>query len=135
MYDHIVIPVEIAEAETYQHAAKIAAALSNEAAKITLLHVVEPIPTYVTTYIPPEIQTESRDAAKQGLSDMAKTLGIENTALVLGSAGRSIVDWAEENDADCIVIKSHKPEFSDYFLGSTAAWVVRHAKTNVHVLR
>lgn len=135
MYKHIVIPVEIGAAEAYENAAKAASTLLNEGGKVTLLHVIEPIPTYVTTYIPPELPAKSREEAKQNLQDMANGLGTENTALLFGSAGRGIVDWASENDADCIVIKSHKPELSDIVLGSTAAWVVRHASTNVHVLR
>ncbi|WP_170501927.1 universal stress protein, partial [Ruegeria atlantica] len=36
---------------------------------------------------------------------------------------------------DCIVLASHKPGMKDFFLGSTAALVVRHARCSVHVLR
>ena len=135
MYKHIVVPVEIGEAKTYEDAVKAASTLLTEGGKITLLHVIEPVPTYVTTYIPPDITVKSKAAVKEQLLDMAKTLDIANTALIFGSAGRGIVDWTGENDADCIVVKSHKPEFTDLFLGSTAAWVGRHAPTSVHVLR
>ena len=37
--------------------------------------------------------------------------------------------------ADLIIIASHKPGFQDYFLGSTAAKVVRHAPCSVLVVR
>ncbi len=135
MYKHILVPVEIGEAKAYEDAKSVAAELLDDGGKITLFHSIEPIPTYVTTYIPPEISTRSKDEAQQQLEKMAGALETDNTALAYGSAGRSIVDWADKNDADCVIIKSHKPEFSDLFLGSTAAWVVRHAQTNVHVLR
>ena len=135
MFNHIVVPVEIGEAKAYENAVKAASTLLSGAGKVTLLHAIEPIPTYVTTYIPPEIPTESRQEALKRLKEMANELDIENTELVSGSAGRTIVDWADRNTADCIVITSHKPEFSDFILGSTAAWVVRHAKSNVLVLR
>ena len=55
--------------------------------------------------------------------------------VVEGHAGRSIVDYAEKNGVDLIVIASHRPGLQDFFLGSTAARVVRHAQCCVHVLR
>ena len=135
MYKHIVVPVEIGEAKTYEDAVRAASTLLAEGGKVTLLHVIEPVPTYVSTYIPPDISVKSKEVVKEQLQEMAKGLDIANTALIFGSAGRGIVDWTTENDADCIVVKSHKPEFTDLFLGSTAAWVVRHAPTSVHVMR
>ncbi len=55
--------------------------------------------------------------------------------LVKGHSARTIIDYANEHDIDCIVIGSHKPGLSDYFLGSTASRVVRHAPCAVHVQR
>ena len=52
-----------------------------------------------------------------------------------GPTGRSITNWADETGVDCIVIPSHRPVMSDILLGSTAAWVVRHAHCAVHVIR
>lgn len=95
MYKHIVIPVEIATAQSYEDAAAAASALLTAGGKVTLLHAIEPIPTYVSTYVPPELSMRSRDEAKAQLQEMAHELGTENTALVFGSAGRSIVDWAK----------------------------------------
>ena len=135
MYQNIVIPVEIGEAKSYEDAARVAAELLDVGGKVTLFHAIEPIPTYVTTYIPPEVTTRSKQEATQKLEAMAADLKIDESALAYGSAGRTIVDWADQNEVDCVIIKSHKPEFSDLFLGSTAAWVVRHTQTHVHVLR
>lgn len=135
MYQHILLPVEIGGPEDYNHAYEVASGLLKDGGKITLLNAIEPVPTYVTTYVPPDFQTKSRTAIQKDLDELAAQLGTVNTALVLGSAGRTIVDWAEDNEVDCIVMASHRPVFSDLFLGSTAAWVVRHAKTSVHVLR
>jgi nucleotide-binding universal stress UspA family protein len=55
--------------------------------------------------------------------------------VIEGHSGRSILDHAAENDVDCIIIASHRPGMQDYFLGSTAAQVVRHATCAVHVVR
>lgn len=135
MYQKILIPVEIGDAEAYRNATDVAATLVDAGGSVTLFHAIEPIPTYVETYVPPDIQVKSREGVKQELEEMSTALGVDKTEFVFGSAGRSIVDWAQENDADCILVSSHKPGFSDIFLGSTAAWVVRHAQTNVFVLR
>lgn len=135
MFKHILVPVEIGEAKAYANATKAASALLNDGGKVTLMHAIEPIPTYVESYIPPDFSIKSRAEVKTQVESMAQELGVKNSAIVFGSAGRSIVDWAEQNGADCIVIVSHKPEFSDFFLGSTAAWIARHAQTNIMVLR
>ena len=55
--------------------------------------------------------------------------------VVDGHSARTILDYAEEHGVDCIVMASHRPDITDYFLGSTAARVVRHAACAVHVLR
>ena len=70
-----------------------------------------------------------------GLSeDMAGADDVD-IAVVSGHAGRTILDFAGEQGIDCIVMNSHRPDLTDYFLGSTAARVVRHARCAVHVLR
>lgn len=135
MYNHILLPVEIAGPEDYNRAYEVASVLLADGGKITILTAFEPVPTYVTTYIPPDFEAESRVGVQEKLDALAARLGNSNTAMVFGSAGRSIVDWADANNVDCIVMASHSPVFSDLFLGSTAALVVRHAKTSVHVLR
>ncbi|MGR3493467.1 MAG: universal stress protein [Shimia sp.] len=55
--------------------------------------------------------------------------------LVEGHVARDILSVAESEGADLIIMGSHAPGLSDYFLGSTAARVVRHAPCAVHVYR
>ncbi|MBT8474881.1 MAG: universal stress protein, partial [Alphaproteobacteria bacterium] len=47
----------------------------------------------------------------------------------------TITEYADSHGCDCIIIMSHQPGLQDYFLGSTAARVVRHAHCAVHVMR
>lgn len=135
MYKHVLIPVELHTDTDYGRTLRIAKMLSLPDGKITLLHVVEPIPVYAQSYIVPDFEDRSLTGAREELAKLAKELAVENTAVELGSAGRSIVDWADKNDADCIVISSHKPGLSNLFLGSTATWVVKHSPLALHVLR
>ncbi|MGI9464424.1 MAG: universal stress protein, partial [Aestuariivirgaceae bacterium] len=52
-----------------------------------------------------------------------------------GRPHHALVSLADEIDADLILIGSHDPGLQDYFLGSTASSVVRHAKCSVLVDR
>jgi nucleotide-binding universal stress UspA family protein len=52
-----------------------------------------------------------------------------------GHSYKTILEVAEEKQVDLIIIASHRPGLQDYFLGSTAAKVVRHARCSVLVMR
>ena len=103
---------------------------------LELLHVMEEVPSYASTYLPAELAQQHQNEAMSHLQQMAKDVEAScDVAVIHGHASSSIMDFAARKGADCIVIASHKPGFEDYFLGSTAARVVRHAKCAVHVLR
>ncbi|MEM9435165.1 MAG: universal stress protein [Pseudomonadota bacterium] len=135
MYSHILIPVLLNGRTDVKHAKSVAETLLAKGGKITVLHVVETIPPYLERHLTPAIHVETQTWAKKKLAEVAAEMGVNDTVLLDGPPGRNIVNWAQENSADCIVIDSHQPAFSDLFLGSVAAWVVRHATTSVHVLR
>jgi nucleotide-binding universal stress UspA family protein len=48
---------------------------------------------------------------------------------------QEILKTAEAIQADLIVMGSHRPELSDYLLGSNTEKVVRHARCSVMVVR
>ncbi len=134
MYSKILVPVAPNQRPNTLDALKIAEKLKDEGGQIIALSVVEPIPTYAEVQIPESALRLTRDGVLEGLQ--ASLGGIEAEAVVeIGHAGRSILDYAEANGVDCIVIASHDPGLQDYFLGGTAARVVRHAHCAVHVVR
>lgn len=135
MYNHILIPAQLDDSRDMKPAVDAAKVLLVEGGRITFLHALEPLPSSVGTYLPEGYPKETRAALRKQLEETAGVISGAQTALVDGSAGRTITNWAEENAVDCIVIPSHQPRFSDVFLGSTAAWVVRHAGCAVHVVR
>ncbi len=56
--------------------------------------------------------------------------------LTSGHAGESIVSFAEENESDLIIIgDSGHGRLHDFFLGSTAKYVLRHAPCSVWISR
>lgn len=135
MYTNILIPVSFDEERDVGAAVKVAQELASEGARMTFIHVLETIPAYVSEVIPPETFTARKEAAEERLRSVSHGVSNAHGVIVEGGAGRAITQWARENGADCIVIPSHRPSVSDIFLGSTAAWVVRHADCAVHVLR
>ncbi len=135
MYNHVVVPVSFDEDRDAAGAMEIAAAVRAEGGRVSLLHVIEQIPAYATSYLPSHYLVDRHDAIQAELDKLAKDLPDATGVVVDGHSGRTILDWSSDNGADCIVIASHRPGMQDLLLGSTAHYVVRHAKCSVHVVR
>lgn len=135
MYNNIVIPVSFEEGKDTKAAADVAKALANPNARITFLHITESVPSYVSEYIPPDAWDARKKEAIRLINEHAASIDGAEGIVVDGYSGRTITDWAKDHGADLIIIASHQPAMSDIFLGSTAAWVVRHADCPVHVIR
>ncbi|HBZ45096.1 MAG TPA: universal stress protein [Maritimibacter sp.] len=135
MYKHVLVPIAFDESRDSKGALEIAHAIAEEGAKITALHVVEEIPSYVAQYLPEGQMAQNLTDIERTLSEKIATDADVEVKVIEGHAGHSIVEYARDNGCDCIVIASHRPGFQDIFLGSTAARVVRHAKCAVHVVR
>ena len=135
MYKNILVPVALDKDHDTQASFEAARLLANANAEFTVLHVQEPIPAYVASQIPEEVLANTRKELQESLHRNAAELSGAKARLVSGSAGRAIVDFANENDIDCIVLASHKPGIENIFIGSTANRVVHHANCSVHVIR
>lgn len=135
MYAHVLIPVSFDTERDSAGTLAVARLLANEDGHISLLHVIEQVPAYATSYLPAGYQNETRKTLQARLSEMADTLPNASAHVIEGHSARTILDWAERNTPDCIVIASHRPGMQDLLLGSTAAKIVRHATCSVHVIR
>ncbi|EAQ15036.1 MULTISPECIES: universal stress protein [Maritimibacter] len=135
MYKNILVPITFDETRDSKTALEIAHAISEDGAKITALHVVEEIPSYVAQYLPEGQMAHNVQDIEATLAEKIKDEVGVDVVVIEGHAGHTIVDYAAKNGVDCIVVASHRPGFQDYFLGSTAARVVRHAPCSVHVVR
>lgn len=135
MYKNVLVPISFEEDRDAAGAIDAARLLAGSDGHITLIHVMEQIPSYAITYIPNEYLRESHKTVEIELKEMAAQLPNATGLLVDGHSGRTILDWADANNVDCIVIASHRPGMQDLLLGSTAAQVVRHANCAVHVIR
>ena len=133
MFKHILIPIAPGHGADYAEASAAARKLLTSDGKISALSVVEEIPAYIGVHMPEGINEQNLNDV---LSDLKQSLDDDVTAhTVEGHSAQTILTWAKKNDVDCIIVSSHRPGFSDYFIGSTAARVVRHAQCAVVVLR
>ena len=136
MYKSILLPIDLSEMERGRSMIDVARKLSGKDARIRLLNVSADVPAFVAAQVPQEVFKTAMSAARETLEDLIAAAGIKADAEVRsGKPGSTILTSADECGADLIIIGSHKPGLEDYFLGSTAARVVRHAKCSVLVMR
>ena len=134
MYKTILVPVDLAHADLGAQMLAMSRTIAGPEARIVLLNVIEAVPGYVAAQLPEGLLEEQQKHATEALAKLAGDSGAE-TVVRTGHASTTILDSAEELGADLIVIASHHPGLQDYFLGSTAARVVRHADCAVLVHR
>ena len=139
MFETILVPVDVSHLDGARQALSLARDIAkSRGGKIVLLNVIEAIPNYVAAEIPAEIFATADDKAREEMASFAKSEGLGDDAEVVvlhGHASRDILDFAHKRKADMIVMSSHDPGIADYFLGSTASHVVRHAHCSVLVVR
>lgn len=136
MFKTILVPVDLAHSEVAGQMINIARQVGGADAKIHVTHIVNEIPSYAAVEISGELLARTQKIAEDELAKVVKANNIKTAPdMRHGSPGNGILDAADELNADLIIIASHKPGLSDYFLGSTAARVVRHAQCPVLVMR
>ena len=137
MYNTILIPIDMAHEEKAKAMIDAAKTQANDGARFILLNVIDAVPSWATTYMPDnDILAQHRKTAHDELEAIAGANSITAEIKVrIGHSYNTILEVADEESAELVIIGSHHPGISDYFLGSTAAKVVRHAKCSVYVIR
>jgi len=136
MYRSIIVAIDISHGELGRGLLEKAVQLLDTGGQIRLLHVLEEIPSYIAAEMPTDLSTKRSAEARVELKSLAQAMNLTAEVEVrMGAASGQILQCAEDNDADLIIIASHRPGLSDYFIGSTAARVVRHAQCSVLISR
>lgn len=136
MYSNILVPIDLAHGDIGEHILKLARHVGGPDAKITVLTVMDDIPAFIAAQIPDEVVATHHADVRDSLAALVDAA--EGTAMITirkGSPGTVILDEAKKIGADAIFLGSHRPDYSDYLIGSTAARVVRHAQCSVVVDR
>ncbi len=136
MYQTILIPIDLGNTAKVNSLIEHTSTHNSSDARIILLNVVENIPSWAAVELPRGIQDKSVQSSLEKLKNLAASSSVEVEVEVrVGPPYQTILDVAEEKSADLIIVASHQPKHQKYFLGSTAAKVVRHATCSVLVVR
>ncbi len=137
MYPRIIVAVDLDHLDQAKALLKRAMQLLDAGGEIRLIHVLEDAPGYIAASLPADLAEKRRaEAAVELRALIDPALGLRITHDVRrGAASGQILQAASDSDADLIMIASHKPGLRDYFIGSTAARVIRHASCSVLVER
>jgi len=136
MYKKIIVPVEMGQLEKGEKILAKARTLLDTGGEIVLMSVAEMVPAYVAVELPADLVDQSVRETEVKLAEMnAKLDAGARIKVVIGSPARDILNIAEEEHADLIIIGSHRPDFYNYLIGATADRVVRHATCSVLVDR
>jgi nucleotide-binding universal stress UspA family protein len=134
MYKTILVPIDLSHPEQGSKTLGIARQIGGEGSRVVALFVTADVPGYVTAELPNGLLEKNLTKSRAELEVLADKAAAE-TEIRSGHPPTKILECAEETGADLIVIASHRPGLRDYFLGSTAARVVRHAQCAVFVDR
>jgi universal stress protein F len=139
MIRKILIPVDVSADNPGKEAMALAKELAaSHYAKLALLAVRESMPGYVSVHLPEGVEEKVLTGVAQRLDEIATRNGMPDSAEKMvrtGNPAAEILQAAKDIDADMIVISSYDPGVADYFIGSVAARVVRHAHCSVLVVR
>ena len=136
MYKTILVPIDMAHIEKGKAMIDIAMVQGDKDTQTILLNVVEELPAWVASQLPSGVLDESRQSALEELKAIADTANINvDVEVRAGHPYKTILEVADKSGTELIIVASHQPGLEDYFLGSTAAKIVRHAKCSVLVVR
>lgn len=138
-YTQILVSLDLSD-ESQQVLERAAILASSSNAKLSLVHVVEPLTFAYGGDIPvdlSEIQEQLHTQATEQLAALAKPHNIPAEAqnILIGQPVAEIHELAEQLAADLIVVGSHGRKGFALLLGSTANGVLHGAKRDVLAVR
>jgi universal stress protein A len=137
MYKHILFATDISE-DTDYIVKKVQGLRGYTGAKLSLIHVVEPLPGYSYAYLGIEdIEGQLIQEARAALAKLGKTLTVDakDQWVEVGPTKLKILDLASSIKADLIVCGSHGRHGLSLLLGSTANAILHGAKCDVLTVR
>ena len=136
---HILACIDFSEHST-RALAEVGEYARANGSRVTLVHVSDP-----QGFIPPQAVLEPLSATDQGAREagLAKLrdehladVEVELAVVADHAPAKAICEYAEEHGVDLIVVGSHgRGGMERWLIGSVAERVVRHATTNVYVVR
>lgn len=137
MYKHILLATDLTD-DTEYLLAKTRQLRDYTHAKLSVVHVVEPLPGYSYAYLGIEdIEGQLLEEARQSIAKLAATLKVDkqDQFVEVGPTKTKILKVAEEVGADLIICGSHGRHGLSLLLGSTANAILHGAKCDVLTVR
>jgi universal stress protein A len=138
MYKHILFATDLTEDTAYLVEKVKGMRALMTGAKLTLVHVVEPLPGYSYAYLGIEdIEGQLIEEAKQSIEKLGGTLNVPKDAqfVEVGPTKTKILKIADDVGADLIICGSHGRHGLSLLLGSTANAILHGAKCDVLTVR
>lgn len=139
MYNAILVPIDLADTDLAKPAIKTAVMLAGASGTVRLVTVVPSTPVMLAEYVPADFDAQQRTSAEEALAIISRESGLPPSRISYivrqGGIYHEVLEEAEDNKTDLIVMTSHRPAMRTYFLGSNAGHVVRYAKCSVLVVR
>jgi len=137
MYKHILFATDLTD-ETEYVINKVKTMCGYSSAKLSIVHVVEPLPGYSYAYLGIEdIEGQLLNEARQSMEKLAGRLNVakDGQHVEVGPTKTKILKIADEVNADLIICGSHGRHGLSLLLGSTANAILHGAKCDVLTVR
>src|SRR5476651_2360519 len=137
MYKHILFATDLTE-DTEYLIEKVRSIRGLTGAKLSVIHVVEPMPGYSYAYLGIEdIEGQLIEEAREALNNLSEKLSVDRKDqwIEVGPTKSKILKIADEIGADLIICGSHGRHGLSLLLGSTANAILHGAKCDVLTVR
>ncbi len=135
MYKHVLIGVALDHEAMVAGKIEFARRVLAPGGRITLLTVLEEVPGFVAEFVDVKSENHLTAMVRDRLAGFTGSGGDVDVAVEKGKPGVQVPRHAETNGVDLIVVGSHHPSATDYFLGSTASRIARRAGCAVMIMR
>lgn len=138
MYKHILLATDLTDDAGSFVIDKVRSIRGLTGAKLSIIHVVEPLPGYSYAYLGIEdIEGQLIDESRASIKKLAEQLSVgeKDQWVEIGPTKSKILDVAQDIGADLIVCGSHGRHGLSLLLGSTANAILHGAKCDVLTVR
>lgn len=137
IYTHVLVATDLSEENNsvIDKALAIAKAFN---AKVSILHVVEPLPGYGYAYVGiADIEAELMTEARKSMDALSKKHNIptERCHVEVGPMKVELIELVNQEKIDCLILGSHGRHGFSELLGSTAHTAVHSAPCDVITVR
>ena len=140
MFRKILVAVDLDDDGQNENLLRVTSEMAkSNGAGVYLLNVIGAAPSVVSQFLPESYEKMASSKIEQELTAVAAGIdlpdGVQDISVRFGDVYKEILAHAEKIAADLIIVASHRPQVSDYLLGTTAARIVRHALCSTLVVR